>query len=412
MIFSTYKGLKRDVYYLCLARTINSMGDFVFSLITLFLTVQLKMDLAEVGMFVSLAAVISGPGVLIGGYLSDVLGKRMIIVIGQLVSTLLICSCILWSDQITAAYILIVIMFFISATRPAYNSLIVQLTGDEKERKTAFSLMYLGANLGIAIGPLFAGFFIRDYIQLVFASIGLIFLISTLFILKFVRVHPVSEQGIQVPQSVQTSFIKMVSQRPLVTVFIILSFLNFFVYMQYSFSIPIQMNHTFGDNGPAYYGSIMTINALSVIILTTLISSFTKNTSPLVTIAVGGVFYGAGFGMLGLLHYATSLMLVAASTVLWTIGEIMIQTNINIYIASRVPDSHQGRFNGLLLFVGCLGYTLSPYLSGLFIQYVNLETVWLYILFISLLYSGMMVGLLLYENKAARRRGLHGKLDI
>lgn len=384
----------------------------MFSLITLFLTIQLRMDLVEVGMFVSLAAVISGPGVLVGGYLSDVMGKRMIIVIGQLVSTLLICSCILWSDQIAAAYILIVIMFFISATRPAYNSLIVQLTGDEKERKTAFSLMYLGANLGIAVGPLIAGFFIRDYIQLVFASIGLIFLISTLLILGFVRVHPISEQGIPLQQSSQTSFFKLVSQRPLVTVFIILSFLNFFVYMQYSFSIPIQMNHTFGDHGPAYYGSIMTFNAATVIILTTLISSITKNSSTLVTIAVGGVFYGVGFGMLGLLHYVTSFVLVAVSTVIWTIGEIMIQTNINIYIASRVPNSHQGRFNGLLLFVGCLGYTLSPYLSGLFIQNVNLETVWLYILILSLVYSGMMLGLLLYEYKGTRRRGLHGKLDI
>lgn len=92
-LFKTYAGLSRDIYYLCLARTINSTGDFVFSLITLVLTLQMGMNVVSAGIFVSMAALISGPGVLLGGYLSDVMGKKTIIVIGQLLSAIMIISC-------------------------------------------------------------------------------------------------------------------------------------------------------------------------------------------------------------------------------------------------------------------------------------------------------------------------------
>ncbi|CAH1208700.1 MULTISPECIES: MFS transporter [unclassified Paenibacillus] len=417
----TYAGLSRDVYYLCLARTINSTGDFIFSLITLVLTLQLGMNVVSAGIFVAMAALISGPGVLLGGYLSDLMGKKTIIVIGQLLSTLMIISCSFWSGTITIGYLLIAVMFFISITRPAYNALIIQLCTEEKERKSAFSLMYLGANLGIALGPLIAGFFIKDHVHIVFIGIGTVFLISTLIILKRVHVgagnkametgdhahqmqqsqkkHP-NHQHQQVLKQSAPSIFKLLLRNPLVAFFIAVSFLNYFIYMQYSFSLPLQMNHSFGENGAAYYGSVMTINAISVIILTTLVLSATHSFTAQNSIAAGALFYGIGFGVLYLLSDLPHFAIVVFSTVLWTIGEILVQTNINLYIASRVPDTHQGRFNGLLLFVGCLGYTLSPYLTGLFIRSVDMESVWIVILGISLFYA-LCMSLLSYIEKSS-----------
>lgn len=453
-LFKTYAGLSRDIYYLCLARTINSTGDFIFSLITLVLTLQMGMSVVSAGIFVSMAALISGPGVLLGGYLSDLIGKKTIIVSGQVLSALMIMSCSFWSGTMTIGYLLIAVMFFISITRPAYNALIIELCPEEKERKSAFSLMYLGANLGIALGPLIAGFFIKDYVHIVFLSIGTVFLISTFIIWKKVHVgasgqatqtiasepakHTQQPQGEQQPygkqqhqedqqpgqqqqqhkqgrspsrqqqgsESLPSPLFPLLLKNPLVVFFIVVSFLNYFIYMQYSFSLPLQMNQTFGEHGAAYYGSVMTINAISVILLTTLVLSATRNFTALNSIAAGALFYGIGFGALYLLGDWPQFAIVVVSTVLWTIGEILVQTNINLYIASRVPDSHQGRFNGLLLFVGCLGYTLSPYLTGLFIRSVDMKSVWIIILGISLFYAVCMVLLWYIEKKATNNRGI------
>ncbi|ULO06220.1 MFS transporter [Paenibacillus sp. 19GGS1-52] len=417
-LVKTYAGLTKEIYFLCLARTINSIGDFVFSLITLYLTLQLGMSAVSAGIFVSLAALISGPGVLLGGYLSDIMGKKTIIVGGQFLSSILIMSCIIWSGTIAVAYILIIVMFSISVTRPAYNSLLIKLSTGEKERKSAFSLMYLGANIGIAVGPLAAGFFMKNYINIVFASISIVFLLSTIIIISLVKVvddkvfvkdknESVNNQNTQHNSSLLTIILK----RPLVAYFIIISFLNYFIYMQASFSIPIQMNSSFGENGAAYYGTVMTINAICVIILTTFILSITKKITAINSIAIGAIFYGLGFGILGLLDYSTNFIIVALSTILWTVGEILIQTNINLYIASRVPDTHQGRFNGLLLFVGCLGYTLSPYLTGIFINKIDIENVWFIISAFSLIYSVCMLSLLYLEKRSIRGK-VNEELDF
>lgn len=421
-LFKTYAGLSRDIYYLCLARTINSMGDFIFSLITLVLTLQMGMSVVSAGIFVSMAALISGPGVLLGGYLSDLMGKKTIIISGQVLSALIIISCSFYSGTITIGYLLIAVMFFISITRPAYNALIIQLCPEEKQRKSAFSLMYLGANLGIALGPLIAGFFIKDYVHIVFLSIGTVFLISTFMIWKKVHVgagdpaaqtaaenrvhHTQQPQQQQEFKSLPSPLFPMLLKNPLVVFFIVVSFLNYFIYMQYSFSLPLQMNQTFGEHGAAYYGSVMTINAISVILLTTLVLSATRSITALNSIAAGALFYGIGFGALYLLGDWPHFAIVVVSTVLWTIGEILVQTNINLYIASRVPDTHQGRFNGFLLFVGCLGYTLSPYLTGLFIRSLDMESVWIIILGISLFYALCMVLLWYMDKNAANKRGM------
>lgn len=418
-LVKTYAGLTKEIYFLCLARTINSIGDFVFSLITLYLTLQLGMNAVSAGIFVSLAALISGPGVLLGGYLSDIIGKKTIIVGGQFLSSILIMSCIFWSGTIAVAYILIIVMFTISITRPAYNALLIKLSTGEKERKSAFSLMYLGANVGIAVGPLVAGFFMKNYINYVFLSISAVFLLSTIIIISLVKVVDDKVLAKQEKESLNSpntkhesaTILKVIMKRPLVAYFIIISFLNYFIYMQASFSIPIQMNSSFGDNGAAYYGSVMTINAVCVIILTTLILSATKKITAIHSIAIGAIFYGLGFGMLGLLDFSTNFIIVALSTIIWTVGEILIQTNINLYIASRVPDTHQGRFNGLLLFVGCLGYTVSPYLTGIFISHIEIENVWLIIAAFSLIYCLGMLFILHLEKRPIRGK-VNEKLDF
>lgn len=151
-------------------------------------------------------------------------------------------------------------MFFISITRPAYNALIIQLCTEEKERKSAFSLMYLGANLGIAIGPLIAGFFIKDHVNIVFISIGTVFLISTFIIINQVKIgtrkelastnseHAGQQEQQRLSQPPSPLF-RLLLKNPLVAFFIVVSFLNYFIYMQYSFSLPLQMNHSFGENG-------------------------------------------------------------------------------------------------------------------------------------------------------------------
>ncbi|MGM0890289.1 MAG: MFS transporter [Bacillota bacterium] len=403
---STYKGLSPSVYFLFIARTINSLGDFVYPLITLYLTLKLGMNENQTGTFVTLAAIAAGPGVLVGGYLGDRIGRKSIIVYGQLSSALLILISIFFINTITVAYLLILSMFFMSVTRPIYNAMLIDLTENESDRKSAFSLMYLGINIGIAIGPLLAGFFFESYLKGVFIGIGICTIMSALFVLLYVKetnaCANMSEDS-QITVERGNSF-SILFKRPILFSFILISILNFFIYIQYSFSMPLQMNSLFEDKGPAIYGSLMTVNAISVIVLTPILTTLTKKMLPILIIALGALFYAFGFGMF---YFVNIYILISLCTIIWTIGEIMVQTNLNVYIAKHCPPSHRGRFNGFLLFIGSLGYSLGPYVMGMYINNFGVNLAWLLIFVIGVLYALLMYALYYFEKKLIHKKRIN-----
>jgi MFS family permease len=399
--FSQYIGLSWQVYMLIIARTINSLGDFAYSLITLYLTLKLNLTVLQTGFYLTLAAATTGPGSLVGGYLSDKIGRKKIIIYGQILSATMVFGTIIFINTITVAYLLILSIFFMSLTRPGYVAMLADLTSTEKERKSAFSLLYIGINIGAAIGPFLAGLFFQKYIEGVLLGIGLSTLLSSLLVLNFVKESRMLRQVITTNAG-SPNLISMLSksfgvffESPLLLIFMLLSVLNFFIYFQYSYSMPIQINNIFNERGPAIYGSLMTINSITVLVITPFVNHLTTKIPSLLTIASGALFYGIGFGVI---FYSHDFTMSVVSTIIWTIGEIMVFTNINVHIAQRSPVSFRGRFNGLLLCIGSLGFSLGSYLIGKYITYFNIKLVGPLIFIVGLIYAILMCMLYVVEK--------------
>jgi len=76
--------------------------------------------------------------------------------------------------------------FFFNMQGPAYEALIAdKSTPDQRER--AFSLTYLGFNLGFILGPSIGGFLFKDFLWLAFIIDGATMLIETIFIHRFIK---------------------------------------------------------------------------------------------------------------------------------------------------------------------------------------------------------------------------------
>lgn len=91
----TYFGLPRSVYIIFIARVVNSMGNFVTPFMTLLFTQKGGMPEAQVGKYLLMASLLQIPGSLIGGKLTDLMGRKKIMICSwafQLpVSCLLLC---------------------------------------------------------------------------------------------------------------------------------------------------------------------------------------------------------------------------------------------------------------------------------------------------------------------------------
>jgi len=184
--------------------------------------------------------------------------------------------------------------------------------------------------------------------------------------------------------------------RPFLIIFTLLTTWYGFVYAQHRFALPLQAKAVFGATGAVIFGSCMTLNAVLVIFLSTPVMALTKRWKPINSVALSGLFFALGFGMIGL---ASNIWLLYLSTFIWTIGEIVNATNEGAYVANHTPISHRGRFQAVLPFLGSIGWTISPPVIGKLIDATSLDAVWPLIGAI----AGVTAGLLWFLGKIEDR---------
>ncbi len=401
--FRSYTKLPKSVYILFLAGIINSAGNFVYPFLALFLTLKLGYNENRAGMVLTLIIAAEGLGRLAGGKLTDWLGRKIIIILLSLLGS--ICYLVVAFSGVTpyVIYLIVLAGFLKTGAMPAINALVIDVT-KKKSRNDAFSLMYLGHNLGFAVGPLVAGFLFVNHLLLIFIVDAITTILALIPIIILVKepskpIEGLTMIGGQVVEETERSetgnTIRVFFKKPVLVGFAFISIILSFVYAQSTFSLPLYLNQIFNQDGPKIYGSLMTVNAIIVIVLTLILISIFKKYSPLLSISVAGILFALGFG---LLFYSKLYYLFIISTVIWTFGEIINSVSSNVLIANYSPANHRGRFNAIIYFISGVGFTISPWLMGLYIRYVGLSNAWPFIFSISIVASILILLLLFYEK--------------
>ena len=140
----------------------------------------------------------------------------------------------------------------------------------------------------------------------------------------------------------------------------------------------------------------MSINALTVIILTMWVTNITKRFKPLTNMVIAGVLYAVGFGMIGEIN---TFPLFIVSIVLWSLGEILMATNFGVYIINNSPRSHRARFSALGNLSSATGGALGTSLMGLYIGFSGINSVWHLIFVISCFSAILMFLLSIYTSR-------------
>jgi MFS family permease len=277
-----------------------------------------------------------------------------------------------------------------------------------ENRQAAFSLLYMGMNAGTALGSIIAGILFNNFMKFLFIGDAITTLLSILLLALLVKeTKPEKEELEQVSserldeKAEEGSLLSALLRRPALLIFATFDMLFAFVYAQTNFSLPLQTNVVFGKElGASYFGTFAMINCLEVIFLTTLITLITRKIRPIYNVAIAGIFFAIGFGML---FFVESFWLFILSTVIWTVGEIINATNIGVYIANHTPATHRGRFNSVISIITGTGNAVSPYIMGGFIAGSNVTNVWPIIFIISLVAAFSMYMLGTYEKRKQKR---------
>ena len=407
-LFKSYINLPRNVYILFIADIINSAGSFVYPFLAMFLAIKLGYSEYVSGLFLTIVIVAESLGKLLGGKLADWIGRKIVIIILSILGAAIYIVIAFLKDFKVIPYLIILAGFLKSGAFPAINALIIDST-NRNNRNDAFSLLYLGHNIGFAVGPLAAGFLFVNHISLIFLIDALTTLAALMPIIFFIKetlhekagVYSDSGEVNEAERAETGNVLKIFFRKPVLYGFAFISIIFSFVYSQASFSLPLYLEALFNNKGAKFYGTLMTVNAIIVIIMTIFLIAAMKKLSPIISIGLAGVLFAIGFGII---FYSGFFYLFIISTIIWTFGEIINSVSSNVLIANYSPMTHRGRFNAIIAFISGAGFAVGPLLTGLFIKYNGMKNVWPLTFWLSLFAALMMCVLLLIEKKTALQK--------
>lgn len=400
-----YKGLPTSIYVIFFAAIVNNMGNFVGPFLTMFLTYRVGIDVGIVGIIVACNAVLGMLGAMIGGKLIDKIGRKKILIIFRTLSGIGYGICAFVASPITITIILMFASFFGGFSQPVYGTIITDITEGE-ERKSAFSLHYMAINIGYSVGPLLAGFLYKNYLMWLFLGDALTTFLSIALVAIFVpetlpdKDQILESQSKTYEKAEEGNLLSILLKRPTLLMFSFIIVIYFIVFSQFNFGLSLQIGDIFEDNGATLFGVLMTVNAVMCSIFTVVVNSATKQFKSSFNIAIGGILYVIGFGMIAFIN---SFWLFILSTIIWTIGEILVATNTSVYIANHTPITHRGRFNAVFPIIRRLGFIIGPMLAGAYVKYSGIKNLWLLIGFLSLVGSIMMYRLYVMDLRKEER---------
>lgn len=113
------------------------------------------------------------------------------------------------------------------------------------------------------------------------------------------------------------------------------------------------------------YGLLVSLNGLLVVFLELPIASVTQRLDARRVIAAGFLITGLGFALTA---FAGTMPLLAATVVLWTIGEVVDAPVSSAYVAELAPEHMRGRYMGAWGLTWSLGLMLAPSLGARFFE--------------------------------------------
>lgn len=392
-LFSEYRGLKKEMYVLFFGRIVTAMGSLIWPMLTLILSHKLHMSASEIATLLLIMTIIQLPATIIGGKFADYFNKKNIIIICDLITV----ACYIICGFIDVSIWLIILFFigglFANFEGPSYDALVADLSSTQ-DRERAYSLNYLGSNIGVVIAPTVGGFLFNNHLNLSFIISGMATLSSTILIFLFIKDISYKENlnnSIYEMDEKNLSSWQLLKQRKIILLYFFVIGMMAFVYSQINYLLPLNLEILYQNNGAIIFGTLTSLNGITVIIFTPLFTNFLKNVHDVKKIMIGEVLIVVSFCIFCLIQKNMYAYYVAM--IIFTWGEIMCTLGQLPYLTRRIPASHRGRIAGLMLVFRTLFQGISQKGMGFVIDCYGFILGWFLIIIIGIL-SLVMIGIL------------------
>lgn len=382
-IIRQYKGLRKEIYILFICKLIDNMGSMVGPMLTIILSTKLGLNAKEIAILSTVFMVFSIPTSLIGGKIADKFNKKLILNIGDIVSSLIYIGCGIIGLNYYTLFLYYIGSLIQAAEGPTYEALLADFTNSE-DRDRASSLMYWGLNLGLMLSPTLGGLLVKNYLNLLFIINGVVQLLSIIVFDIFVKdITPTIDDCNKYENETDTtSTIKLLKENIILTLFMLVLALGSTFYNMWGYIMPLTLNKVIGDNSSVIYGTMNSLNCFVVVLCTAPITSLFIKYKTLDRITIANILELLGFILFVLFIRNTFMYYVAI--LIFTLGEILGTISINPHLTKRIPINYRGRILATCDFMFYFFNAIGQFIVGTIFDSKGIYSAWIAIICLGL----------------------------
>ncbi len=206
---SIYREYPKQFWVIVGSNFIDRVGGaLIFPFFALYITKKFQVGMTEVGLLFAVFSVTDMIGNMIGGALTDYLGRKTMMIMGLIISALTSLGMGL-VQQLEWFYVIGAISgIFASAAGPAHEAMLIDIL-PEKKRSEGFGVMRVAMNLSVAIGPAIGGFIAAYSFLILFIADTVTSLITALIVYLVVEESMPEEKEAKVEKELQGDFYRI-----------------------------------------------------------------------------------------------------------------------------------------------------------------------------------------------------------
>src|SRR6202789_2403771 len=379
------KNLPREMWILSAATLVNRSGTMVLAFLVLSVahTVGVPPARAAVALMgYGVAALLVMP---LAGILSDRVGPLPI-----MKASLFLTGFLLLLFPLAKSYRAILLMTFAFAVlnesvRPASLSMVSDLVAPA-QRKAAFALSRLAANLGMSVGPAIGGILAVYSFRWLFLVDGATSLLAGAVLALAPMRHwtrkktrepqwaDAADLGREIEADTAAPLIALhpaadlrAFRNPQMLYFLAALIPVQLVFFQFTSTLPLFLvrNLHFPES---VYGTIFTVNTLLIVALEVPLNTAMAHWTHRHTLMLGAFLYAVGFGayaLVGIAPFGKTAGAFAA-VVIWTFGEMILMPGSSAYAAELAPPERRGEYMGLYTMSFNIAFAVGPWLARAF----------------------------------------------
>jgi len=363
------KGHDRNVHILVVCRGITALGfAVVFPFLSLYLHDVMHVSMTAIGSIFLGSSLAGAVASLVGGELSDKLGRKRVMVIALSLRTVIFfaMSLAVWSEARFAVIAGLVVLSTFTGRlfEPPAGALISDVTAPAR-RQQAFALLRVGLNLGWAVGPALGGFLASRSYAFLFMISGIVTATGLGLLLGLLKDTRRRERS----EKLSLRDMATVARDRVFSSYCLISMLLFVVAAQLIMAFSVYSVDWVGIS-KIQLGYIFSLNGLMVVVLMFPCVKLLERFRMSRVMAAGSLLYAAGYfsaAFAGRLEaaYGAGFAALFVSMVVVTIGEVFTSPASLALVANMSPPDRYGRYMGTFELFSSVGHFLGPFLGGI-----------------------------------------------